>query len=73
MHEVTKTTTFTAQIAKLNQMIKNMMTSLAMSVVEPVKVVTHTSEVLRWRFMRYWIELKYGQMVASWFDNSTGA
>ncbi|KAI5431178.1 hypothetical protein KIW84_035367 [Lathyrus oleraceus] len=37
VHEVTDTTTLTARISQLHQMMKNMMTSPVVPVVEPVK------------------------------------
>ncbi|KAI5413879.1 hypothetical protein KIW84_058135 [Lathyrus oleraceus] len=45
VHEVTETTIFAAQIAQLNQMMKNVMNSHVMPIDEPVKVVNDTSEV----------------------------
>ncbi|XP_050915692.1 uncharacterized protein LOC127130771 [Lathyrus oleraceus] len=46
VHEVAETTALASQIAQLNQMMKNMMTSSVMQVAEPVKVMTDTSEVV---------------------------
>ncbi|XP_050878277.1 uncharacterized protein LOC127082090 [Lathyrus oleraceus] len=44
VHEVTKTTTFVAQVAQIHKMMKNLMT-LEMTKLEPIKVVTNASAV----------------------------
>ncbi|KAI5405033.1 hypothetical protein KIW84_051987 [Lathyrus oleraceus] len=45
VHEVTETTPLASQRAQLNQMMKNMITSIVMPATELVKVVTDTSVV----------------------------